>query len=59
VAITPNLDRLASEGVVFAKAYCLGAVCTPSRTSFLLGLNTRHARSNHFSAPRDDTARAS
>ena len=25
--------------------------------SFLLGLNTRHARSNHFSAPRDDTAR--
>jgi arylsulfatase A-like enzyme len=55
----PNLDRLASEGAVFAKAYCLGAVCTPSRTSFLLGLNTRHARSNHFSAPRDDTARAS
>ncbi len=47
-AITPNLDRLASEGVVFTKAYCQGAVCTPSRTSFMLGLNTRHARSNHF-----------
>ena len=47
-AITPNLDRLASEGVVFTKAYCQGAVCTPSRTSFMLGLNTRHARANHF-----------
>jgi uncharacterized sulfatase len=47
-AITPNLDRLASEGVVFNKAYCQGAVCTPSRTSFMLGLNTRHARANHF-----------
>jgi iduronate 2-sulfatase len=38
VAITPNLDRLASEGVVFAKDYCPDAVCTPSRTSFMLGL---------------------
>jgi arylsulfatase A-like enzyme len=47
-AITPHLDRLASEGVVFTKAYCQGAVCTPSRTSFMLGLNTRHARANHF-----------
>ena len=47
-AITPNLDRLASEGVVFTKAYCQGAVCTPSRTSFMLGLNTRHAKANHF-----------
>jgi arylsulfatase A-like enzyme len=47
-AITPNLDRLAAEGVVFTKAYCQGAVCTPSRTSFMLGLNTRHAKANHF-----------
>ncbi len=36
-AITPNLDRLAAEGVVFSHAYCQGAVCTPSRTSFMLG----------------------
>jgi arylsulfatase A-like enzyme len=47
-AITPNLDRLAAEGVVFTKAYCQGAVCTPSRTSFMLGLNTRHAKAGHF-----------
>jgi arylsulfatase A-like enzyme len=47
-AITPNLDRLSAEGVVFSRAYCQGAVCTPSRTSFMLGLNTRHAKANHF-----------
>lgn len=47
-AITPNLDRLAAGGVVFTKAYCQGAVCTPSRTSFMLGLNTRHAKAGHF-----------
>ena len=47
-AITPNLDRLAAEGVVFNRAYCQGAVCTASRTSFMLGLNSRHAKASHF-----------
>jgi arylsulfatase A-like enzyme len=47
-AITPNLDRLAKEGVVFDRAYAQGVVCTPSRTSFMLGLNNRHANPNHF-----------
>jgi uncharacterized sulfatase len=47
-AITPNLDRLASEGVLFNRAYAQGSVCTPSRTSFMLGLNNRHADCNHF-----------
>ncbi len=35
---TPNIDRLASRGVLFRRAYCQQAVCTPSRTSFLTGL---------------------
>jgi arylsulfatase A-like enzyme len=47
-ARTPNLDRLASEGVVFNRAYAQGSVCIPSRTSFLLGLNNRHANADHF-----------
>jgi arylsulfatase A-like enzyme len=47
-AITPNLDRLAKEGVVFDRAYAQGVVCTPSRTSFMLGLNNRRANPNHF-----------
>jgi arylsulfatase A-like enzyme len=34
MAITPNLDRLASEGTRFARHYCNAPVCTPSRQSF-------------------------
>ena len=47
-AITPNLDRLAREGVLFTHAYAQGSVCIPSRSSFMLGLNNRHAGANHF-----------
>ena len=36
-AITPNLDRLAAQGVTFQRAYCQQAVCNPSRSSFLTG----------------------
>ena len=35
---TPNLDRLASEGTRFSRAYCNSPVCTPSRQSMLTGL---------------------
>ena len=37
VAITPNMDRLASRGTVFNRAYCQQAVCSPSRLSLLTG----------------------
>ena len=36
-AITPNLTRLAQDGLVFERAYCQQAVCNPSRSSFLTG----------------------
>lgn len=35
VCKTPNLDQLASEGLVFERAYCQGTACAPSRTSFM------------------------
>ena len=34
-AITPNLDKLASEGLAFPRAFCQISVCSPSRQSFL------------------------
>ena len=34
---TPNIDRLAREGMVFERAYCQGTVCGPSRASFMRG----------------------
>lgn len=36
-AHTPNLDRLAKQGVQFDRAYCQQAVCNPSRSSMLTG----------------------
>ena len=37
-AHTPNLDRLAAEGVNFTHAFCPIAVCMPARTSLMTGL---------------------
>ncbi|HKJ79418.1 MAG TPA: sulfatase [Prolixibacteraceae bacterium] len=37
-AITPNIDALAKEGVIFKNAFCQAPVCNPSRTSLLTGL---------------------
>ena len=34
---TPNLDRLASQGVRFTDAYSASAVCTPTRVGFITG----------------------
>jgi arylsulfatase A-like enzyme len=40
---TPNLDRLAAEGVLFENAFCQTAQCVPSRYSIFTG---RYARSH-------------
>jgi arylsulfatase A-like enzyme len=36
-ARTPNIDRLAREGVRLTDAYANGAVCTPTRTALITG----------------------
>ncbi|MFD2202020.1 sulfatase [Shivajiella indica] len=43
---TPNMERLAAEGVKFTQAYA-HAVCSPSRTSLMTGMNpARHKVTN-------------
>ena len=34
---TPNIDRLAAEGLRFTSGYCSASTCTPTRYSFLTG----------------------
>ena len=35
---SPQIDRLASQGIQFDQAYCVNAMCSPSRASVLTGL---------------------
>jgi arylsulfatase A len=40
---TPNLDRMAAEGMRFTQAYAGTAVCAPSRCALMTGKHTGHA----------------
>jgi len=41
---TPNIDRLAAEGLRFTKCYAGTTVCAPSRACLMTGLHTGHVR---------------
>jgi arylsulfatase len=40
---TPNIDKLAAEGMKFTDHYCGNAVCAPSRCCLMTGLHPGHA----------------
>ena len=42
--LTPNLDRLAAEGLRFTQAYAGNTVCAPSRCTLLTGRHSGHGR---------------
>jgi choline-sulfatase len=51
VVRTPNLDRLAEQGMVLDNAYCPAPLCVPSRMSFMTGRWPSHTRvwnNNHI-----------
>lgn len=51
--ITPNIDRLATEGIKFTNAYINSAVCQPCRQSLLTGLYPHNNGAEGFE-PIDD-----
>ncbi len=53
---TPNIDKLAAEGVQLPQHYCPAPVCAPSRASLMLGVTQGHAnvRNNQFDKALED-----
>ena len=45
IATTPNIDRLAAEGMIFRNSFCGNSICGPSRASILTG---KHSHINGF-----------
>ena len=45
---TPNLDKLAAEGLLFDSAYTQFAYCAPSRNSLLTGRRPERTRNLNF-----------
>ena len=52
---TPNLDRLASQGIRFTSAYCAQAICSPSRAAILTGKTPARLHLTTYLPGRPDT----
>lgn len=48
IAVTPNIDKFASEGMTFRKTFSQVAVCAPSRASLMTGLRPDSTRVWHL-----------
>ncbi len=55
---TPNMDRLASEGVLFENNYVTTSICAVSRASFFTGLYARCHGIHGFRTPLSDEQHA-
>ncbi len=53
---TPNIDKLASQGVLFSNAHCQAPLCGPSRASLMTGL--RPSTTGIYGMIPDDSIRS-
>jgi iduronate 2-sulfatase len=54
VCRTPNIDRLATEGVRFTRAYCQATFCGPSRASFMFGYYPYATKATGYTSGREE-----
>ncbi len=48
LAVTPNIDGLASKGMIFTKAWSTAPVCAPARTAIISGMYPSSTGSEHM-----------
>ena len=53
---TPNLDRIADEGMRFDNVFCTNSICTPSRAAILTGTYNHVNGVTTLSTHMDNTA---
>lgn len=54
---TPNLDRLAQEGVRFTRVFATAPVCAPSRSAFMTGMYQTTTDTHNMRSHRNDDFR--
>jgi iduronate 2-sulfatase len=52
VCKTPNIDRIAAQGVRFTRAFCQGTYCGPSRAAFMSGYYPHATGVLGYTSPR-------
>jgi arylsulfatase A-like enzyme len=54
--LSPNIDKMAGEGMMLTQYYVAAPICAPSRASLMLGVSQGHAnvRDNEFDKALDD-----
>ena len=52
---TPNLDRLAAQGVRYTRFFTTAPVCSPSRSAFMTGMYQTTIGAHNYRAHRDDS----
>ncbi|MCE7066638.1 sulfatase [Dyadobacter sp. CY326] len=55
---TPNIDKLAKEGILYRRAYTTAPQCVLSRAAIMTGRNTLDIQMTRFSAPLDKSVTA-
>jgi len=50
-AVTPNLDRLARQGVRYTRAFAAASVCTPTRSTLITGVFASSLVTQHLRGP--------